>query len=106
MSLAPKKYETLSEAVNALNKRGYTYDFQIKDKGLFCTASNCYYQTRELLITEVYRFEGISDPMYNEVVYAVESNDGLKGVIIDAYGAYSDEFKTNLLKDIPVKKRP
>ena len=106
MSLAPKKYQTLSEAVNALTKRGYSHSFEIKVEGLFCPASNCCYHTRELLITEVYRFEGISDPNYNEVVYAVESKDGLKGIIIDAYGAYSDEFKTKLFEDIPVKKRP
>ncbi|MFM6975558.1 MAG: phosphoribosylpyrophosphate synthetase [Sphingobacteriaceae bacterium] len=104
MSVSPKKYQTMTEAVNALAKRGYTYDFQYEDCSLYCKSINHRFRSNDLLITEVYRFEGMSDPDDNSAVYAIESKDGFKGILIDAYGVYSDEQKALFLKDIPVKE--
>lgn len=103
MSATPRNYQTLLEAVEALTKRGYDYEFQYDCGTLFCRQTNHRFKSDELLITEVYRFEGMSDPTDSSVVYAIESKDGIKGILIDAYGAYSDENKGEFLKDIPVK---
>ena len=54
------------------------------------------------MITAVYRFEGMSDPDDNVVLYAIESNTGVKGLLVDAYGAYADEHKAAFIKDILV----
>lgn len=103
MSLAPKKYQTTREAVDALLKRGYTYNFQYEDQCLYCSEIQTRFYPDELLITEVYRFEGMSDPDDNDVLYAIESKYGHKGIIIDAYGVYSDEQKNNFLSQVPIK---
>ncbi len=103
MSLAPKKYDSMLEAVNSLTKRGFTFDFNFEDGFLRCSRIGKCYSPTDLLITEVYRFEGMSDPTDNAVVYAIESGDGIRGILVDAYGAYSDEYKDLFLKDIPVK---
>ena len=103
MSNTPKNYQTMMEAVDALAKRGFTYDFQYDNGALYCKSTDKHFKSDELLITEVYRFEGMSDPTDNSVVYAIESNNGLKGLLIDAYGIYADEFKGDFLKNIPVK---
>ena len=103
MSLAPKKYDSMVEAVNSLTKRGYTFEFRLEEDCLICHPLDKRFRSSDLLITEVYRFEGISDPEDSSVIYAIESKDGVKGVLIDAYGAYADEQKEIFLKDIPVR---
>ena len=103
MSDTPKNYQTMMEAVDSLTKRGYTYEFQYDCGTLYCPSTKHRFKPEHLLITEVYRFEGMSDPTDNSVVYAIKSNNGLKGMLIDAYGIYSDDSKNEFLKDIPVK---
>lgn len=104
-SLEPR-YESLSEAVEHLLQRGYTHEFRYECGTVYCKTSNPieWIEPDELLITEVYRFEGITDPTDSSVVYALESRNGKKGMLIDAYGAYADEYKSEFLNRIPIKK--
>ncbi len=102
MSASPNNYRNLLEAVNGLRERGYTYDFNYGDACLFCDKISEKFQASDLKITEYYRFEGMSDPEDNSVIYAIESKQGHRGVIIDAYGAYSDEHKSAFISNIEV----
>lgn len=102
MSASPHNYRNLLEAVNGLRERGYIYDFQYEDACLFCEKISEKFVPSDLKITEYYRYEGMSDPEDSSVIYAIESKDGHKGVIIDAYGAYSDEHKSAFISEIEV----
>ena len=102
MSASPHNYQNLLEAVNGLRKRGYNYDFNYENACLYCEKISEKFQASDLKITEYYRFEGMSDPEDSSVIYAIESNKGHKGIIIDAYGAYSDEHKSAFLSNITV----
>lgn len=102
MSASPQNYRNLLEAVNGLRIRGYSYDFNYQNACLFCSKISEKFEAKDLKITEYYRFEGMSDPEDNSVIYAIESNKGHKGIMIDAYGAYSDEHKTAFLMNITV----
>ena len=102
MSTNPHNYRNLLEAVNGLRSRGYDYDFHYENACLHCSKISEKFNSSDLKITEYYRFEGMSDPEDNSVIYAIESNKGHKGIIIDAYGAYSDEQKAAFLTDIEV----
>jgi hypothetical protein len=102
MSANQRNYLTLLEAVNALRDRGYTYDFHYEDSSLNCKMISEKFLPDDLKITEYYRFEGMSDPDDNTIVYAIESRQGHKGILIDAYGAYADEHKAAFIKDIQV----
>jgi hypothetical protein len=102
MSASPYNYRNLVEAVNGLRQRGYDYDFHYEDACLYCEKISEKFQSSDLKITEYYRFEGISDPDDNSVIYGIESTQGHKGIIIDAYGAYSDEHKTAFISNIKV----
>ncbi|MXV16935.1 phosphoribosylpyrophosphate synthetase [Hufsiella ginkgonis] len=102
MSNPNHNYSTLSEAVEDLKGRGYTYEFNADHACLYCEKISEKFQATDLVITAVYRFEGMSDPDDNVVLYALESKSGHKGILIDAYGAYADEHKSAFLKDIPV----
>jgi hypothetical protein len=57
----------------------------------------------ELAIVEHHRFEGASDPEDMSVVYAIESDDGVRGIVVDAFGVYADPALAAFLKGI--KKR-
>ncbi len=103
MSASPRNYLTMLDAVNALRERGYTFDFEFENACLYCKLISDKFQSDDLKITEYYRFEGMSDPDDNSIVYAIESNQGHKGTLVDAYGAYADEHKAAFIKDIPVE---
>lgn len=93
-------YAGVTQALADLRARGYTDEFDFKDDHLFCNSKGIKFNPLELKITEVYRFEGESDPEDSSVVYAIVSTNGLRGVIIDAYGAYADEQKTRFLNKL------
>ena len=99
---SPENYSNLLEAINGLRSRGYNYDFNYENACLFCNKISEKFNAEDLKITEYYRFEGMSDPEDNSIIYAIESKDGHRGIIIDAYGTYSDEHKTAFISNIEV----
>jgi hypothetical protein len=50
------------------------------------------------------RFEGASDPDDMSVVYAMESDDGLKGVIADAFGLYANPDLGVFLEKVKIRE--
>lgn len=96
----PHKMKTLSEVIQAIQKDGFKENFMVKENLLFAPEANKYYAALEVRIVNFYRFEGTSDPGDNSILYAIESTDGVKGILMDAYGAYSDEMTTNFIKEV------
>lgn len=95
------KFDTLSEAIADLNKRGFTQNFIVEDSCVFCIDNNKKLNPDDFEIVEYHRFEGMTDPSDSSVVYAVKSDKlNLKGVLIDAYGAYSNTLLTDIIKKI------
>lgn len=98
-------YETVSEAVNDLSKRGYTMEFLLKNDCLYCQTTQTELSPDEFSIDEVYRFEGITDPADETIVYAVSSTDGsLKGTLVDAYGTYADTASEELVSKLKINR--
>lgn len=77
-------------AIEALRRRGFTATFRAEDRGLRVAGTDRVWSPEEVAIREYYRFEGASDPDDMAVVYALESDDGTRGVLVDAFGAYAD----------------
>jgi hypothetical protein len=98
-----QNFRSSSEVLDDLRRRGYTVDFDLQADCLSCGAPhNLQLNPDEFEITEVYRFEGPSDPNYNEVVYAIEGPDGVKGVLMDAYGMYANPLSTAMVAKLRV----
>lgn len=96
-------YDTMTAALADLDQRGYEYDFNLADDGIECKALDLRLMPEEFEIDEFYRFEGMTDPADSSVIYAISSPVGnLKGVLIDAYGAYSDSISPELLNKLKV----
>lgn len=91
-------YDTLTAAVADLDQRGYEHDFKLEPEFIECKAIDMRLMPEEFEIDEFYRFEGLNDPDDSAVIYAISSQVGnLKGVIIDAYGVYSENLAPDLL---------
>lgn len=98
-----KTYDTVTEAVNDLIKRGYTENFVSGDKCLLCDDKNIALSPDDFKIDEVYRFEGESDPADEMIVYAISSiDDGTKGVLVNAYGMYSSSFSNEMVAKLKI----
>lgn len=94
-------YNTLSEAMNDLAKRGYTSDFKLCTDGVQCEGLDIMLYPDYFEIMEYYRFEGDTDPADEAVVYAIASKDGaVKGVIVNGYGIYTDKLSDQMLKKL------
>ncbi len=100
-----ENYDTVSSTLNSLKSRGYSRDFNIKFDRLICSDSGEYLNPSEFEITEVFRFEGETNPSDEAVVYAVESHDGkMKGVVVSAYGTYSDPISEEMIRKLAMHR--
>lgn len=95
-------YDTVAEAVQGLKQRGYTIDFNLEPDRITCPKTPLSLKPSEFRITEVYRFEGNSDPADEAVVYAIESADGQKGVLVNGFGISSDEIGEEMVEKLTV----
>lgn len=86
----PEKMATLSEAINHAVKQGYTENFKFVLIGLTTEAEEKYYSRADISIRNFFRFKGYSDPQENAILYMIETRDSKKGILLDAYGNFSD----------------
>ena len=97
------KYATVLEAITELRKAGFTVDFNLGAEAL--EANDSKYETEDFEITEVYRYEGDSDPEEESTVYGIESKiDGVKGILVTSYGMYTDKTSEKLLKKLKLEQ--
>lgn len=87
-----KGYTTLSDATTDLKKRGYNVDLNLQPECVNCPSRNLQLYPEDFTIDEFYRFEGMSNPPDNSIVYAISSDAGVKGVQVDAYGIYAENL--------------
>jgi hypothetical protein len=95
-------YETVTEAVSGLRSRGFTEDFNLAEDCLVCNRQK--FRDDQFHITETYRFEGPTDPADEAVVYGIESNNGIKGVLVNSYGYQSDAMSDAVARKLAMQK--
>src|SRR3982751_3023976 len=80
-----------SRCMDVVEEKGFTDQFKVKGKKLFCFDNGKEYAPHEVKVVNFYRFEGISNPDDMSVIYAIETADGRKGTLTDAFGLYADQ---------------
>ncbi|MEE3999272.1 phosphoribosylpyrophosphate synthetase [Tenacibaculum sp. FZY0031] len=95
-------YDTLSEALKDLQKRGFTLDFNLKEKEIESKNTKEIFPPDFFEIVEVYRFEGMSSAGDNSVVYAIQTQTGGKGVLVDAYGVYANSLSPKMIQKLKI----
>ncbi|MBT8188568.1 MAG: phosphoribosylpyrophosphate synthetase [Croceitalea sp.] len=97
-------FDTLSQATNALTKKGYEDGFRAENDRIVGSITSKKYLPEELKIVETYRFEGMTNPQDDTIVFAIEANDGNKGTLVMSYSAKHDQ-NVELIKRIPIAKK-
>ena len=94
----------LEKCLQGLEEKGYTDEYEIKEGKLHCLTNDQLYTPKEVKAANFYRFEGESNPDDMSIMYAIETHDGRKGTIIDAYGAYADARIGEFMKGVETHK--
>ena len=95
-----KSYETLTEAIEDLKKRGYDHDFNLDVDHIRSAAIDIEFRPEAFEVDEVYRFEGMTNPGDNMVLFAVRCKTGEKGVLMDAMGADGGEISMEMAQKL------
>jgi hypothetical protein len=99
---------TLAYCQNKAVEKGYDGNFKAVANGLELIETEVNYKPEQINVVDFYRFEGITDPADMAVLYVIETDDGAKGTLVDAYGTYSDPdvAKVMIQVDQIAKKNP
>jgi hypothetical protein len=91
-------YATVSKALDQLNEKGFTFDFNLNEDLIRKNPE-------KFEIVHVYRYEGDSDPGDEAVVYGIKSTSGKKGVYVAGFSANSDSETAKILLELSIKGR-
>ena len=91
---------TLTECLQRLNSLGFRVQFKVIEKGLKSLTTEQIYTPSQVHIVNFYRFEGENDPGDSAILYAISTNSGERGSLIDAYGSESDPLVDNFIKQV------
>jgi hypothetical protein len=93
-----QNYSSLTEAINGLRKEGYTEDFNLQQQCIECREGQYKIFHDEFVVDKYFRFDVSSDPSDQSIIYAISSEKyGLKGILINAYGIYSEPVTNEML---------
>jgi hypothetical protein len=96
----------MEKCLKRLEEKGYTDQFKVEKKLLLSlTDAKKKYKPKDVKAVNFYRFEGISDPDDMSILFAIETCDGNKGTLIDAYGHYSDDDTGAFMQEVDINKK-
>lgn len=98
-----QQYANLLDAINGLRKEGYTEDFNLQQHCLECRNRQYRIFHDEFVVDKYYRFDVSSDAADQSIIYAISSEKhGLKGILINAYGIYSEPVTNQMLDKLKI----
>ena len=91
---------TLVEVHTKLLADGYKEEFTVSDNLLKALSTGKQYAPSDVKIINFFRFEGQTDPADSSILYVLETKDGTKGTLVDAYGPDADADKTIFIREV------
>jgi hypothetical protein len=98
------RFGTMSEALEALKQKGYNESFIIDDHGMRGMENRDHIRPEDVTIVGYHRFEGTSNPDDMSVVFVIETIDGRRGTLVDAYGTYASPQVDTFVKQAKLKE--
>ena len=92
--------KSLNACLEKMISDGYTDDFKVIEEGMKSLRTDKIYKPDEVSIVNFFRFEGQSDPDDMSILYVIETNDGIKGTLVDAFGTYADQEVTEFILEV------
>ncbi len=96
-------YTSLSVAIQDLQEQGFTEDFNLVAEGIESKALKKRWKAGELNVVKFYRFEGMTNPGDNTILYLIETRDGRKGLLVDVYGADQGEISPEMIEKLSIR---
>ena len=91
--------ETLGEAIARLEASGFRDSFQPADGRLRALGAERVYAPETLVVEEVVRFEGESDPSEQAILFALRSSSGdVRGTFTTAFGPLADPASAEIVR--------
>jgi len=98
--------ETLSEAVERLSAAGYRDDFRAEAGGLRAVRARCMHEPEVLVIEELLRFEGATDPQDEAMLFALHcTTHDVRGTYVVAYGPTMDPADGEMVRRLTDGRR-
>lgn len=95
--------ETVARVVDRLSQEGYPEQFRAEVDGLRAV-HGATYSPDDVVVEKMARFEGVSDPDDECVVFAVRAPDGTKGTFTVTYGPEEeDAIEQEVLRRLSLK---
>lgn len=86
-NMKTQHFDTLVEATNQLSKEGFTSHFTAVEGGIENQSDKTICPTSQVKIHFSQRFEGMTNPSDSSQLFALELNDGSRGILVSSYGA-------------------
>lgn len=97
--------ETLGEALIRLGKHGYERGFRPRAGGLL-DLDGTSFAPEDLVLEEIVRFEGESDPQDEAVLFALRTSDAQqKGTFVASYGPGMDALSVAVVERLTAMQR-
>jgi hypothetical protein len=81
----------MTDAIIKLKEKGFNKEFSITPLGELTYPEGRIYSPDHIKIIDFFRFEGESDPSDESILYALETNDNVKGILSHIYGREASE---------------
>ncbi|HEU4634009.1 MAG TPA: hypothetical protein VFS22_08500 [Flavisolibacter sp.] len=101
----PTEMTDLDRCIQRLGEKGYTDQYRVEKGKLISTKTKKKYKAKDITAANFFRFEGISDPDDMSILYAIETDDGNRGTLVDAYGLYADDETGEFMKEVEIHKK-
>lgn len=95
-------YATVSVAIEELRDKGYTEDFNITENWL--TYHSGQFAHDEFEISDIYFYEGESNPDDKATVYGIVSTSGVKGVLVTGNDTDLDPLASKIVSKLLVHR--
>jgi hypothetical protein len=94
----------MEKCMHKLEEKGFSDQYKVKDGRLCCIDSGKEFLPEDVKAVNFYRFEGISNPDDMAILYAIETIDGRKGTLVNAYGLYADDEIEHFMMNVETHK--
>ena len=95
------RHLTFLQAIKAANEEGYTVEFSTNEKGFYNPENDYTYLPESIHSFKVVRVDApMSRPEDENILYLLQTIDGVKGWISDVYGLYGSDSLSHHLNRV------
>jgi hypothetical protein len=92
--------KSMATCLSRVIKEGYTEDFRVTENGLEALLHHKIYKPEEINIINSFKFEGLLNREDYAFLYIIETKDGTKGTLTNAYGIYLNSGILDFIKHV------